>query len=557
MKLIVGIDFGTSTTVVRYRMENSDEIKSLNDVDGSNIIPSAIYRNNNLGITIYGCQALTSAINDQDGYGTLITNFKMNLLDENTRDAGKNLITEFLTYIHDLFTAQTQGLHFDELETNISYPAKWDDAMVEIMKTAVADAGFNGTIKGRKEPEAAARNMLIQNLHHFRRNRLLGVNKSLRIFMLDMGAGTTDISIFKLSIDNEGIPHVTEILSYPSREEKTLCGGREIDSALRNYLIKYCEEDANIAFIDPNRITHNNVKVWKETKVSDCLKTGKRVDISTETASILASNHRNDMIDHFPLDRLDFEHLTKKHWEKLYSLIKSAMMQYSYASPEDIDFVCLTGGHSAWYTVPKLFNGEGVCNCIAKDGKDPEALNFKKLKEEPWRMNTVLDSDPQESVARGLCLMNKRIVYETPSSNNVWARITIDGTPGKPKRVVHKLNDILPVKREISHSVNLSRNAVFGNLNIAVQVEIYTGETLTNAERRVLKLNQEAGNMITRFIVAIIGTLIGFRYIADIPTTVSMWITMTEEGSLKVDGKFSILDDSTITFTHKDLCVVK
>ena len=218
MKLIVGIDFGTSTTVVRYRMENSNEIKSLVDANGINeIIPSVIYRNSNYGTTEYGVQALMSAINDQDGNGMPITNFKMNLLDARKRDQAKNLIEEFLVYIHDLFTEQTRGLYFTSTEINISYPAKWDETMVETMKNAVANAGFEGEIKGRKEPEAATRNMLNEHLHHLRDRKLLGINKPLRIFMLDMGAGTTDISIFKLTLDNEGSPRITELLSYPER----------------------------------------------------------------------------------------------------------------------------------------------------------------------------------------------------------------------------------------------------------------------------------------------------------------------------------------------------
>jgi len=555
MKLIVGIDFGTSTTVVRYRMENSNEIKSLVDANGINeIIPSVIYRNSNYGTTEYGVQALMSAINDQDGNGMPITNFKMNLLDARKRDQAKNLIEEFLVYIHDLFTEQTRGLYFTSTEINISYPAKWDETMVETMKNAVANAGFEGEIKGRKEPEAATRNMLNEHLHHLRDRKLLGINKPLRIFMLDMGAGTTDISIFKLTLDNEGIPRITELLSYPSKEEKILCGGKEIDSALRNYLLKYCE-DAGLDYFDSNSITLHNVKEWKETQVSDSLKDELRPSLLPEAGLILSYHHREDMIDLFSFDRLDFELVTKEHWNRLYSLIKSAMSQYNYAKPEDIDFVCLTGGHSAWYTVPKLFNGEGVCNYIAKEGKDPDALNFKKLIDEPWRLKAVKDSKPQESVARGLCLMDQRIIYETPSSNNVWARITIDNVPGEIIQVVNKFDDILPVKRDISHSVNLSRNAVFGNLNIDMQLDIYTGETLENAEHRILKLNQTAGNLLSRVLVAILVTLI-FNYKTKIPTSESMGITMTEEGLLEIDGKFTIWDDSSITFTYNDLQLI-
>ena len=50
-----------------------------------------------------------------------------------------------------------------------------------------------------------------------------------------MGAGTTDISILKLSIDEYGIPHISEPLLYPSKSEPFLCGGREIDELMQQY----------------------------------------------------------------------------------------------------------------------------------------------------------------------------------------------------------------------------------------------------------------------------------------------------------------------------------
>lgn len=553
MKLIVGIDFGTSTTVVRYRMEDSEIIQSLKDANGrSDVIPTVIFRNSEYDRTEYGVQALTSATSAVNG--ETIANFKMDLLDPEKREHAKELIEEYLKYIYSLFKEQTKGLYPTSTEINISYPAKWSGTdMVPIMKNAVRNAGFEGNIIGVMEPEAATRNILNNHLQELQRARLLGPNKSLRILTLDMGAGTTDITIFKLTIDDEGIPMITEPLSYPSKEEVILCGGREIDLALQNYIFNYCK-DNGVALL-PECVELPHVKYWKDYTVSPKLKDEQDFPLLSSVALALKMSGRNDLIGSFPLDRSDFEQATKDHWKKLYSLIKSAMAQYKYAKPEDIDFVCLTGGHSAWYTIPKLFNGEGVCNYIAKEGKDPDALNFKKLKDEPWRMNAVLDALPHESVARGLCLMDQRMIYVTPSSNNVWARITIDNVPGEIIQVVNKFDDILPVKKDVSHNVNLSRNAVFGNLNIEMQIDIYTGETLENAEHRTLKLNQAAGNLLSRILIAILGALV-FNYNSDIPTTVSMGIAMTEEGLIEIDGRFTIWDNSTITFTYNDLQLI-
>lgn len=551
MKLIVGIDFGTSTTVVRYRMEDSEVIQSLKDANGtSDIIPTVIFRNSDYGTTEYGMQALTSATSAVKG--ETITNFKMDLLDPEKREHATELIEEYLKYIYSLFKEQTKGLYPSSTEINISYPAKWDDTMVKIMKNAVANAGFEGNIKGRKEPEAATRNMLNNHLEELKHAGLLKPNKSLRIFMLDMGAGTTDISIFKLTINNEGIPYITELLSYPSKEEVILCGGREIDQSLQNYILNYCEEKG--LKLLPECVELSNVKYWKDFTVSPKLKSEQPVSLFAAVILALKYKDRNDIVNSFSFDRYDFEQSTKEHWKKLYSLIRSAMFQYKYAKPEDIDFVCLTGGHSAWYTIPKLFNGEGVCNYIAKEGKDPDALNFRKLKDEPWRMNAIFDTLPHESVARGLCLMDQRMIYVTPSSNNVWARITINNKPGKIIQVVNKLEDVLPVEKEISHTINIKRNHVFGNLTVDAKIDLYIGETMENAEHRVLKLKQDEGSVLGRLIALLF--IFPILLPLELVTVMSMKMTMTDEGILEIDGLFKV-DNSSTKFTFDDLQLIK
>lgn len=547
MKLIVGIDFGTSTTVVRYKMEDSDVIQTIKDANRmSDIIPTVIFRNSDNGKTEYGMEALASSTSGVDG--ETIDNFKMDLLDPEKREQAKIYIEEFLRYINNLFKEQTKGLYPTSTEINISYPAKWDDEMVRIMKNAVADAGFIGEIKGKKEPEAAARNLLNSHLSELQNAGLLGYNKSLRIFMLDMGAGTTDISIFKLTIDEQGVPNITELLSYPSKEETILCGGREIDEYLQKYISNYCR-DSDVDLM-PECIELPLIKQWKDSIISHCLKSGQKVRLYQALNLMIRHKGRNDIIDDFSFDRYDFEQITKEHWKRLYSLIKSAMSQYRYAKPEDVDFVCFTGGHSAWYTVPKLFNGEGVCNYIAKDGKDPDALNFKKLKDEPWRMTAVLDSLPHESVARGLCLMDQRMIYVTPSSNNVWVKVTINGQSNEIMQVVNKLDDVLPVEKEIIHEVDIERNHVFGNLKIDAQIDIYVGETLENADHRILKLSQDEGSIIGR----VIGVLFLFPILIPIAlkTKVFMKMRMTDEGLLEIDGEFKV-NHSSAQFTYDDL----
>ena len=548
MKLIVGIDFGTSTTVVRYRLENSDRIEVVTDANRmSAIIPTVIFRSPE-GNTEYGMQAWTAAMEYPKG---LIANFKMDLLDASKRERTVELIEEFFRYIYGLFQTQTRGIHYTDLDVNISYPAKWDDEMSKVMIKAAAAAGFEGNLRGVKEPEAAMRNMVWNHLKELQRARLLGANQSLRIFLLDMGAGTTDISIFKLTLDDEGIPHMTEPFSYPSRTENILCGGREIDEALQKYLLDYIKEKGLDNAMDC--VGLSAVKDWKEHTVSQKLKLMQPCPLLHTAIQMLRFNHIDS--SDFSLDRADFEQATKKHWRNLYQLIVAAMTQYPYANSEDIDLVCLTGGHSAWYTVPKLFNGEGVCGSIAREGRDPDFMHFSKLEEEPWRLNAMTDGLPYECVASGLCLMDKRMVVDSSSSNNVWAKITIDGQEGELTPVVNKL-DILPVSREVSLEAEIKRNHMWGDLKINAQVDIYVGETLKDAEHRVLKMKEGESSVFYRVILIPFTLGLSVFLKLGINTKVTMGITMTEEGFLEVDGEFKV-DNDSVKFTYNDLDLVK
>lgn len=549
MKLIVGIDFGTSTTVVRYRMEDSDTIQALKDANGqSDVIPTVIFRNTECGTTVYGVQALNAAMSSIKDKP--IMNFKMDLLNPAKREEAKGYIEEFMKYIYSLFREQTLSLSPTQTVINISYPAKWDDTMVKIMKEAVANAGFEGEINGKKEPEAATRNLLHIHLQELQRARLLEPGKSLRILMLDMGAGTTDISIFKLSIGMDGVPNITELLSYPSKEETILCGGREIDAALRQYILDYCKQRG--FDLIPDCVELPFVKQWKETVVSPYLKEQRSVGLLPSVGVALKYGKREDIFQGFSLKRAEFEQVTHDHWEKLYHLIKSAMAQYRYAQPEDIDFICFTGGHSAWYTLPKLFNGDGVCGNIAIEGKDPEALNFKKQKEEPWRMSVVTDYLPHESVARGLCLMDQKIVYSCPSSNNVWVRIIINDQQGEIVQVVNKFDDILPVEKDVEHGIKVLRNYLLETMKVDAQIDIYIGETLEHAEHRTMRLSQDNGSIIFRLI-----RLFSLYplFVPYVDTKIRMKIRMTDEGILEIDGEFW-LDKKMLSFSFEDLITV-
>lgn len=548
MKLIVGIDFGTSTTVVRYREEGTDVIQSVTMDNGkSGIIPTAIFRPKDGGTAEYGTQAIQRYINGIEG--EMCINFKMDLLNPEKRAEAEKNIIDFLSFIHSAFEEQTKTLHPDVMDVYISYPAKWSDDMVTFMKTAVEEAGFRGygvTVKGMREPQAASLNMLHEYKQQLQQANVLMYGKPLRVLMLDMGAGTSDISIFKLEIDHEGGIKISELLSYPSISEPILCGGREIDASMQKYFIDMCKDKG--FELMPDCVEPVGVKNWKENTLSRDLKLGDNTSsLPSNVALFLKMMKRTDIINGFSINRHDFERVTATHWKRLYKLIQSAFAQYKFAKPEDIDLVFLTGGHSNWYVVPNLFDGKWL-----PDGIDAsDALDFKKIKAEPnLRMADLNNDRPHECVARGLCLADEHVEFEPRSANNVWAKIAICGECGELVQVVSK-DGVLPQTQHVEFKKTLERNACFGSLQFDAGVNIYTGENMDDAEERHCRLCINVGKLGKRIIDGL------FLFPMFVPmeynVSVSMDVTMTEEGVIKISGTFKCDDDDSKDFTEENL----
>lgn len=539
MKLIVGIDFGTSTTVVRYKKEGSDDISDVKDMNGtSDFIPSAIFRMDGQGTTLYGHAALTAK---QGGMaGSLITNFKMGLLDatEDVKKEKMSYIEEFLAFVYQRFEQEVQGIDYDSLDVYISYPAKWSDGFVNFMKSAVIKAGFSGNVYGVNEPKAATYNMIHRNLRDFKCSKMLQPGKPMHVFMLDMGAGTTDIVIFRLSISANGTVDIDNLLSYPTVDNPYLCGGREIDHILSEYVTNFTKKKTGIEELD-DFFTLDAAKFWKDQTVSLGLKTGSSPVVPTviKTALMYMPNGKS-VIQDFLMTKQLFEQITNEHWKNLYELICSSIDVYESKyniGTEDIDLLFLTGGHSQWYTVKNLFNGVGVNGYIGKDFKKGNQLikakDFAKLKNESWRLFD--DSLPHECVAKGLCLQDSTINLTSIASNNIWIQLEINESKSDPILVVEYSQE-LPTST--TQKIDLGKiesdwDADKGN-DFRGYFYVYTGNSLETAicQKKYIELDVGFGTFL----------LFGHTYLVSSEST----IQMNEEGMIDISGYVRIEKDN-------------
>ena len=112
------------------------------------------------------------------------------------------------------------------------------------------------------------------------------------------------------------------------------------------------------------------------------------------------------------------------------------------------------------------------------------------------------DALPHECVATGLCLQDSNIKITTPTANNVWVRLTVNEQSSDYIQIL-KVGDLLPVQNKQSLEVTLSRNLVFGDCNFNITIELYTGENIETANRKILKLRQDENSVLGALIVAI------------------------------------------------------
>ena len=233
---IIGVDFGTSTSVIRVkRYEDGESIeerlftKPVVFNMGSSVVPTLIRQTN--GDVVYGYQAEIQRKNSD-----LYQSFKVLLeSDDPEQKANARKLTEdFLTYLASVYREQSDGGHLgdasDTEKTVISYPVKWSEETKAFMIEAAKNAGFP-SVTGQDEASAAICATTLQNEALLGRKGYLKVGKALNVLLLDMGAGTTDLVLCRYTPGFQN-----EILCTYPKDGNILFGGREIDALLGQYI---------------------------------------------------------------------------------------------------------------------------------------------------------------------------------------------------------------------------------------------------------------------------------------------------------------------------------
>ena len=323
------------------------------------------------------------------------------------------------------------------------------------MKQCVIDAGFGtaDNVFGETEPTAAIYATFTNHEDTLKEHRLVSQEIPINVMMLDMGAGTSDVTIFRFMADKQNKFHIGldgKIISHPAVDNAYLCGGREVDKILCDYNLNYLKQ------VFPGGEVHDGlkqknesgVKEWKEIHVSPRLQENQSASLPGELMTLInmlrsfSSGMQN--VSYPDLDRSAFELATKEHWAQLHTLMTDSIVKASEVipeikGPEDIDLMIITGGHSQWYCVREMCLGHSVA------GLPP--INFQKIIDNPKRL--LAEGRPQETVANGLVFRDLSFDVCHTSANNLWIQLTMNDKFHSDIYQVLSQFDTLPVKKTI------------------------------------------------------------------------------------------------------------
>ena len=414
-KRVIGIDFGTSNSVVRVKRYGEDggpvgDRLFVSNVlfDGNDSVPTLVQIPEDVQITPElelqeeDCEFGRAAAEEQPGMKTW-RDFKTDLesKDPETRMRARWLTRRFLEYIYRQY--QAQAIHLgegtDEELVYVSYPAKYSDENRQFMIGAAKDAGFSN-VRGITEPEAAVKAFLVQGETELREKGLLCTDRAVYLLFLDMGAGTTDLAVCKYENGSAQI-----IATWPDERTDIYFGGKDIDQVLSGYVEAYLRSNSQV--VPAGFIEHfgekyiDSVKAWKEVTVSRTLKRKKSVPYFTAV-----KNPYPNLPDFSPaIDREEFEKTCGEYLRSFPELVNGCLAHTKKADPdfpgqEGVDLVLLTGGHSQWYFIPEILTGKNQAY---------GSVTLPKIQADPDRVR--LSGKPQEMVAVGMAydLLNQNV----------------------------------------------------------------------------------------------------------------------------------------------------
>jgi molecular chaperone DnaK (HSP70) len=361
-KTFVGIDFGTSNTVISYAVIENEELKVetipiiQKDIYGyeteSRMLPSVMALMNNR--LLVGKHAAELKVTLEKGkncwYG-----FKENLKTINSERYPESVLKEH-SALRIMNAKDALKIYFGYIKSGIEKYIERENLSEQIAYSISVPAGFSSIEKKElldcmisaglevgespliDEPNAALINYL------FEENNILNTDTDKNILIIDLGAGTVDVSVMRIKKGFEGIK--SELLSV---KRDGFVGGNLLDQLLAIELLKGRSNFESLEELKKNEL----LAVCEKLKVVVCsnIKTDKSVNyelpprsFSEEIVLLPVGENLNKIgLTNVSLSYLTFSKLIDTYWYVLLKTIISATDE-SINNLYELDSVILTGG---------------------------------------------------------------------------------------------------------------------------------------------------------------------------------------------------------------------
>jgi len=336
MGKIVGIDLGTTNSLVAYADPQTDQPRCIVGPHGSTLCPSVVSLDPDGGI-IVGEPARRRLLTQPErsiysvkrlmGRGPGDVRDELKLFPFRVDPASKNVIRVLLG--EKVFTPPEISAfilrelknwaeaHFGETVERavITVPAYFNDAQRQATKDAGKIAGLE-VLRLVNEPTAAA---LAYGLHEKQRGR---------VAVYDLGGGTFDISILKLISTSEG-----DIYQVLSTNGDTHLGGDDIDNLLQAFVHQQILQHDQVDFSSHGELAQELRKALIDVKHQ----------LSESAAATLRFTLPNGTIFTHEFRRGELEALIRPVVDRTRGPVKQALAD-AQLKPADIEEVVLVGG---------------------------------------------------------------------------------------------------------------------------------------------------------------------------------------------------------------------
>ncbi len=338
-KLLLGIDFGTSTNfVTKYDFTKKDAVavENMGGYGDSNIFDNTLYIESGTNCVL-GEAANKKGLSDPMNYFSDIKRYIVSdQWKQRVPHLDNHMLTakEIATYIFKEIKSKVEKSENRAVDgVVLTVPYSYGDNYRRRLKESAEDAGMK-VLKIIEEPVAAAVSFGILDKDSVH-------NKKEKILVFDLGGGTFDITIFEFIKQDNGNVKI-EVLNTDGIER---LGGKDIDEIV----ISKFRDHLGIQYDDIN--DEVELKKYQETLTK----------LATDTKKNLSSDEEDEIYENYMINgdskelEMDLERDEFNSWLKNNNIIgeiedaldRSLMdIEDGDIEPEDIDRIILAGGSS-------------------------------------------------------------------------------------------------------------------------------------------------------------------------------------------------------------------